>query len=524
MAGLKLKNIFKTYENGRAALTDFDLEVANGEFVVLSGPPGCGKSTVLKLIAGLEEVSSGALLINDSPASGGAEERDIAMVFQHFELLPKLSVRENLAYGLKLRGQAASEIDARIAEAVAVLRLETILNEKPKSLTEEQRRRVALGRVIVRRPAVFLLDEPLADLTGKARVELWSEIIKLHRRVGTTFIYATSNQAEAMSLGARLIVMNNGTVAQADVPQSVYDNPANLFTASFLGEPQMNFFKALLTREDGKMYASFGKNKILIPVARARRLFDEAYIGKEVMLGVRPEDLHDEEVFVSSSPGTVIDAFVDTVERLGNETILYLKIDGKPDYVVARVNPRNKSLVGDAVRLALDGNRLHFFDSESGFSIAGIPQSNRIFAELICKEGNASVRFGDTMIVLNTALTRQLSQVKEGSTDVRFEIDPDSLTEKKAFDAAQLRRLQNGDPLDEDEYFEVKGVLEFTEKHPLFTAAFVLVAGKRGAIVVKLPPETVLGGGDPICLLGKLSKIRLYEIETGNRLFASTPS
>ena len=380
MASLSLRHIYKIYPGNVKAVSDFNLEIDDKEFIVFVGPSGCGKSTTLRMIAGLEEISAGELyidgrLVNDVEP----KDRDIAMVFQNYALYPHMTVYENMAFGLRLRKMAAKEIDDRVKEAASILGITQLLSRKPKALSGGQRQRVALGRAIVREPKVFLLDEPLSNLDAKLRVQMRTEITKLHHTLATTFIYVTHDQTEAMTMGTRIVVMKDGIVQQVDTPQFLYDSPENKFTASFLGSPQMNFFEhAVLSRENGKMYASFGDNKIEIPEEKAKRLIDESYIGQEITLGVRPEDIHDEEIFISSSPNTVINAHVDVMEKLGNETFLYMNVSGKEDYTVARIDARCAIKAGEDVKLAIDAHHLHFFDNKTELTIMGVPKTKRV--------------------------------------------------------------------------------------------------------------------------------------------------
>ncbi|MCL2061054.1 MAG: ABC transporter ATP-binding protein [Firmicutes bacterium] len=502
MAEFELKNITKKYGNGTIALHNINLRIAQGELVAVTGMPDSGKSTLLRIIAGLEKQTEGEILIDGKPAPPDIRARDAAMIFQHYGLRPNLTVYANLALGLKLRKTDKEEIDVRVREAAAQLGLTAMLNKKPKKITELQRRRAMLARALVRRPEIFLLDEPLGTLKGRARTALRTDILNVHKQLKTTFICAAADFSEALSCAERVVLLDCGEIAGYDAPQSLYDNPPNQFAAAYFGAPRINLFKCMLTRESGKMYAALDAHKILIPPARARRLFDEAYIGKEVVLGVRPENFHAEEVFLAGSPDTVIDAHIENVERLGHETILHIRVAGSKDDATARVCARQTAVAGDTIKLALDGNRIHFFDPETGHSITGVPHTNRIFAEVEKTENGSRLAFGDTKALIAAPLV---------AGNVRLEIDPQFLIEKKAFDAMQLARLEKGEPPFEDEYFEIQGKLEFAEKHALFTALFVSVAGKRGLVVALCPPETVCAGGD-ITLLAQASKIRLYAI------------
>ncbi len=366
MASVSLKNIYKIYPGDVTAVSDFCLDIEDKEFIVLVGPSGCGKSTTLRMVAGLEEISDGQLIIDGRLVNDVApKDRDIAMVFQNYALYPHMTVYDNMAFGLKLRKKPKAEIDRRVHEAAKILDIEHLLSRKPKALSGGQRQRVALGRAIVREPKVFLMDEPLSNLDAKLRVQMRTEITKLHQRLQTTFIYVTHDQTEAMTMGSRIVVMKDGFIQQVDTPQNLYDFPGNRFVASFIGSPQMNFFSVKLEKEGKDVCAIFGNNKIKVPVSKMGKFTDEGYVGKEVWMGIRPENLHDEEVFLTAHPDSVVDAKVEVVELMGSETYLYLKVDGKEDNVIARVDPRSKARAGETIKIALDPNRLHFFDKET---------------------------------------------------------------------------------------------------------------------------------------------------------------
>ena len=301
MASVSLNHIYKVYSGNVTAVSDFCLDIEDKEFIVLVGPSGCGKSTTLRMVAGLEEISSGELYIGDRLVNDVApKDRDIAMVFQNYALYPHMTVFDNMAFGLKLRKTPKAEIKQRVEEAAKILDISHLLNRKPKALSGGQRQRVALGRAIVREPKVFLFDEPLSNLDAKLRVAMRTEITKLHQRLQTTFIYVTHDQTEAMTMASRIVVMKDGFVQQVDTPQNLYDYPANLFVAGFIGSPQMNFFTVKLVKEGNDVAAVFGDNKIIFPPSKLAKFADEDYIGKEVYMGIRPENIHDEDVFILS--------------------------------------------------------------------------------------------------------------------------------------------------------------------------------------------------------------------------------
>ena len=366
MASISCRHIYKIYPGNVTAVKDFNLEIADKEFIVFVGPSGCGKSTTLRMIAGLEEISKGEMyigdrLINDVPP----KDRDIAMVFQNYALYPHMTVYKNMAFGLELRKMPKDDIDKRVREAAKILEIEHLLDRKPKALSGGQRQRVALGRAMVRNPAVFLLDEPLSNLDAKLRTSMRTEIIKLHKKLATTFIYVTHDQTEAMTMGDRIVVMRDGVIQQVDTPQNLYDYPCNIFVAGFIGSPQMNFFNVKLSKEGQDVVATFGDNKIVVPNSKVSKFIDESYIGKEVVMGIRPENIHDEPVVLQTYANATIDVNVEVTELMGSETYLYLKTTGKDDNIIARVDPRTSSRAGSTIKIAFDVNHLHFFDKET---------------------------------------------------------------------------------------------------------------------------------------------------------------
>jgi multiple sugar transport system ATP-binding protein len=370
MAGVKLNHIYKKYAGDVVAVKDFDLDIKDKEFLVLVGPSGCGKSTTLRMVAGLEEISEGELYIGDRIVNDVApKDRDIAMVFQSYALYPHMNVYENMAFGLKLRKFKKDEIERRVRGAAQILDIEHLLDRKPKALSGGQRQRVALGRAIVRDPQVFLMDEPLSNLDAKLRVQMRTEISKLHKRLQTTVIYVTHDQTEAMTMGDRIVVMKDGVIQQAATPEEIYNHPVNMFVAGFIGSPSMNFIDGKLTENGGEVRFD-GKNfSVSIPEGRARLLREKGYVGKEVMLGIRPEDIHDEPLFLESSPKSTFNAVVDVAENMGAEMYLYLSGIGS-ETLVARVNARSGGKqMGTEMRLAADMNKIHIFDQETELAI-----------------------------------------------------------------------------------------------------------------------------------------------------------
>jgi multiple sugar transport system ATP-binding protein len=367
MASVRLKNVYKKYEAARGGVTavsDFNLDIDDKEFVILVGPSGCGKTTTLRMIAGLEEVTEGEIYIGDKLVNDvQPKDRDIAMVFQNYALYPHMTVFDNMAFGLKLRKTPKDEIKRRVHEAAKILEIEHLLDRKPKALSGGQRQRVALGRAIVRNPKVFLMDEPLSNLDAKLRVQMRIEISKLHQRLQTTIIYVTHDQTEAMTMGTKIVVMRDGFIQQVDSPQALYENPANVFVAGFIGSPQMNFINVTLQQEGEDVYMVFGDHKIKMAEGKAKKIIGTDYIGKEVIMGIRPENIHVEEIYLQQMTESTLDANVEVVEMLGSETLLYLRIDDIS--MTARVNPRTKAKAEDVIKIALDTNRAHLFDKDT---------------------------------------------------------------------------------------------------------------------------------------------------------------
>ncbi len=364
MASLSLRNVCKVYPNGFVAVKDFNLEIEDKEFIIFVGPSGCGKSTTLRMIAGLEDISSGELYIGDRLVNDvEPKDRDIAMVFQNYALYPHMSVYENMAFGLKLRKVPKDEIDKLVHEAAKILDLEHLLDRKPKALSGGQRQRVAMGRAIVRNPKVFLMDEPLSNLDAKLRVQMRVEISKLHQRLETTIIYVTHDQTEAMTLGTRIVVMKDGIIQQVDTPINLYNYPVNLFVAGFMGSPAMNFIDAEVVQDASGIRLAFGSYSIKLPESKAKPLVEGGYVGKTIVMGIRPEDIHDDQAMISISPESVVETQIKLYELLGAEVYLYFDLDMYS--VTARVNPRTTAKVGDVVKFAFDLNKLHLFDKET---------------------------------------------------------------------------------------------------------------------------------------------------------------
>ena len=364
MASITFKNVKKIYPGNVVAVADFNLEIADREFVVLVGPSGCGKSTTLRMIAGLEDISSGELYLDDRLVNNVApKDRDIAMVFQNYALFPHMTVYDNIAYGLKLRKIPKLIIREKVQEAAGILNLSELLDRKPRALSGGERQRVALGRAIVRNPAAFLLDEPLSNLDAKLRTQMRSEITKLHYDLGSTFVYVTHDQTEAMTMGERLVVMKDGFIQQVDTPQTLYDFPCNLFVAGFIGSPQMNTFDAELVQRDGKLLAVFDCGELPVPVERfGDRVLDD-YIGKRIIAGIRPESFYPESESVNLNNAGLIDSQVELSELMGSGVYLYVSCGSKR--FIATLPVSSAARHGTKVRLAVDCDKMYLFDKDT---------------------------------------------------------------------------------------------------------------------------------------------------------------
>lgn len=362
MANVIFENITKKFDHF-VAVNNLNLTVDDGEFLVFVGPSGCGKTTSLRMLAGLEEVTHGNIyigdkLVNDIPP----KDRDIAMVFQSYALYPHMSVYENMAFSLELQGKRKGEIKNRVEAAAKQLGIDHLLHRKPKELSGGQRQRVAVGRAIVRNPAVFLMDEPLSNLDAKLRVQARAEISKLHNELGTTFIYVTHDQVEAMTMGTRIAVMNGGILQQVDTPQNLYNNPQNIFVAGFMGSPAMNLFNAKIINKDGGLYVVTDSFEFSIMPERVELY--QSYQGKEVILGIRPESIHDPDYIPPGIQSALVPATVSVMEMMGNEVIIYLNTMTKQEFV-ARVDPRSRLVIGESVSVVFDKSRFHLFDKHT---------------------------------------------------------------------------------------------------------------------------------------------------------------
>jgi multiple sugar transport system ATP-binding protein len=365
MASVTYEPVWKRFGDV-VAVEDLDIHIDDKEFLVFVGPSGCGKSTSLRMLAGLEEISEGSILIGDRVVNDmPPKDRDIAMVFQSYALYPHKTVYENMAFGLRLRKTAKDEIDRRVKEAADILGIGNLLERRPRALSGGQRQRVAVGRAIVRDPAVFLMDEPLSNLDAKLRVQARSEIIKLHQRLGTTFIYVTHDQTEAMTMGTRIAVLKDGLLQQIDTPQNLYDYPSNAFVGGFIGSPSMNFFESQLVKENGGFFVDTDDFRVHVPESK-KQVWTQ-HLGKKVILGVRPEDIFDPDFVPPGINAAQISAMVDVTELMGNEVFVYLTA-GDTSFV-ARVDPRTSARVGKAIDPVINVDRMHLFDAETELAL-----------------------------------------------------------------------------------------------------------------------------------------------------------
>ena len=365
MANVTYEHVTKEFGTVKA-VNDLNLSVADKEFLVFVGPSGCGKTTALRLLAGLEEITQGTIKIDDRVVNDvPPKDRDIAMVFQSYALYPHMTVYDNLAFGLKLRKTPKEEIKKRVQIAADILGIGDLLARKPRQLSGGQRQRVAVGRAIVREPKVFLFDEPLSNLDAKLRIAMRAEITKLHHRLGTTFIYVTHDQMEAMTMASRIAVINKGLLLQLDTPQMLYDRPDNMFVAGFIGAPAMNFFKAKLQKEGGKLVVDAGSFSVPVPPDR-NKAFDSS-VGKSVVFGIRPEDIYNPAFVPPGIHAAPVEVKVDVTELMGNEIFLYL-VTGE-NQIVARVDPRTDFKIGDKTQVAFNMDKTHLFDPESELAI-----------------------------------------------------------------------------------------------------------------------------------------------------------
>ena len=485
MADVTLKHVYKVYDGGVRAVNDFDLDIKDKEFVVFVGPSGCGKSTTLRMIAGLEEITAGQLYIDGELMNEEEpKNRDIAMVFQSYALYPHMTVYDNMAFGLKLRHVPKDEIDKRVKAAAEILEISDLLTRKPKALSGGQRQRVALGRTIVRDPKVFLLDEPLSNLDAKLRVAMRSEITKLHEKLQTTFIYVTHDQTEAMTMGNRIVVMKNGFIQQADTPITLFEDPANLFVATFLGSPQMNIVEAELFMKGKELKAKLNDLDDMVvtfPEIKAKQLASKDYIGKKVLLGIRPEH-------VKLGEGN-LKTYVEVVEHLGDESILYTKMENRKEQFIIKLPFTGKQPVNTEVKVDFDMNHVYLFDKDTEKAIMGIRAEDEIPATIT--QGVAIV--GEQQLQRDPSfVSHVLDSAYMG--DVFLAIKPDYIT---------INEVPNS--------LKISAKLEFVEQKTDYQAVYFSLKGVDGYFALKMRNDEKPQLGKSVTLYFPYSRLKVYD-------------
>ena len=485
MADVTLRHVYKVYDGGVRAVNDFDLDIKDREFVVFVGPSGCGKSTTLRMIAGLEEITAGQLFI-DGELMNEVEpkNRDIAMVFQSYALYPHMTVYDNMAFGLKLRHTPKEEIDKRVKAAAEILEISELLTRKPKALSGGQRQRVALGRTIVRDPKVFLLDEPLSNLDAKLRVSMRSEITKLHEKLQTTFIYVTHDQTEAMTMGNRIVVMKDGFIQQADTPITLFEDPCNLFVATFLGSPQMNIVDAELFLDGNTLKAKLnGSDNMVVtfPDIKAKQLANKKYIGQKVLLGIRPEH-------VRPNQGK-LNVYVDVVEHLGDETILYTKMENRKDQFIIKTPFNAKMHSNEAINIEFDMSFVYLFDAETHKAIMGIPHEDEIPVTI----NNGVITIGKQELGLDQEYVKHLLDNAFGNK-VFLAIKPEYIS---------LEEVPNS--------LKVSGKLEFVEQKTDYQAVYFSLSGIDGYFAVKFKNDEKVQLGKEVDLYLPYLRLNVYD-------------
>jgi multiple sugar transport system ATP-binding protein len=485
MADVTLKHVYKVYDGSVRAVNDFDLEIKDKEFIVFVGPSGCGKSTTLRMIAGLEEITAGQLYI-DGELMNEVEpkNRDIAMVFQSYALYPHMTVYDNMAFGLKLRHTPKEEIDKRVKAAAEILEISELLSRKPKALSGGQRQRVALGRTIVRDPKVFLLDEPLSNLDAKLRVAMRSEITKLHDKLQTTFIYVTHDQTEAMTMGNRIVVMKDGFIQQVDTPITLFEDPSNLFVATFLGSPQMNIIEAELFLDGKTLKAKLNgsdKQIVTFPDIKAKQLASSKYIGQKVLLGIRPEHVipHDGDISV----------YVEVVEHLGDESILYAKMENRKDQFIIKIPFNSKMKSNEEINVSLDMNHVYLFDKENQKSIMGIPHEDDIPVRI----NKNILKMGEQEFVIDEEYHKHLLD-SAFNEDVYLAIKPEYIS---------MEELPNS--------LKVRAKLEFLEQKTDYQAVYFSLKGIEGYFAFKVRNEEAVKLGKEVELYLPYQRVSIYD-------------
>ena len=485
MADVTLRHVYKVYEGSVRAVNDFDLNIKDKEFVVFVGPSGCGKSTTLRMIAGLEDITAGQLYI-DGELMNEVEpkNRDIAMVFQSYALYPHMTVYENMAFGLKLRHTPKDEIDKRVKAAAEILEISELLSRKPKALSGGQRQRVALGRTIVRHPKVFLLDEPLSNLDAKLRVSMRSEITKLHEKLETTFIYVTHDQTEAMTMGNRIVVMKDGFIQQADTPITLFEDPCNLFVATFLGSPQMNIVDAELFMDGKTLKAKLNDRDDMIvsfPDIKAKQLANKKYIGQKVLLGIRPEHVH-------PTKGN-LNAYIDVVEHLGDESILYCKMENRKDQFIIKIPFNSKIHANEETKLEFDMGHVYLFDAKTHKAIMGIPSEDEIPVVI----NNGVISMGEQDLPLDAEYASHLLDASFNNK-VSLAIKPDYINEEEVPNA-----------------LKVMAKFEFVEQKTDYQAVYFSLKGVEGYFAMKVKNDQEVKLGKEVALYFPYQRINIYD-------------
>ena len=485
MADVTLRHVYKVYEGSVRAVNDFDLHIKDKEFVVFVGPSGCGKSTTLRMIAGLEEITAGQLYI-DGELMNEVEpkNRDIAMVFQSYALYPHMTVYENMAFGLKLRHTPKEEIDKRVKAAAEILEISELLSRKPKALSGGQRQRVALGRTIVRHPKVFLLDEPLSNLDAKLRVSMRSEITKLHEKLETTFIYVTHDQTEAMTMGNRIVVMKDGFIQQADTPITLFEDPCNLFVATFLGSPQMNIVDAELFLDGKTLKAKLNDCDDMVvsfPEIKAKQLASKKYIGQKVLLGIRPEH-------VKPNQGN-LKAFIEVVEHLGDESIIYTKMENRKDPFIIKMPFNSKIHANEDTKVEFDMNHVYLFDTETHKAIMGIPHED----EIPVKINNNVIEIGVQSLVIDEEYASHLLDI-DANQEVYLAIKPEYVS---------MEEVPNS--------LLINAKLEFIEQKTDYQALYFSLKGLDGYFAMKIKNDEKVEHGKEVKLYLPYQRINVYD-------------
>ena len=486
MSGLRFSHIYKVYSGGVRAVNDFNLEIKDKSFVVLVGPSGCGKSTTLRMVAGLESITSGQLYINNVMVNDmESKNRDIAMVFQSYALYPHMTVYQNMGFGLKLRHEKPEVIREKVLKAAEILEISDLLDRKPKELSGGQRQRVALGRAIVREPNVFLLDEPLSNLDAKLRVQMRIEITKLHEKLQTTFIYVTHDQTEAMTMGDVIVVMNKGYIQQADTPVTLFEDPTNLFVATFLGSPQMNIIDAELVNNKGNIsvkLAGVDSNKVELREETSKQIINsEIDLSKKYLFGIRPDHI--------SIADKGIKAHVEVVEQLGDETIIYTKIEGHPTNIIVKAPLTNKVKSQDDVYLNFNNARVFLFDKDSEHSLIGMPSYNK----LPCKLEGSTIKLGSQSLELDADYVSHLVD-KAYEVPLFLAIKPEHI---------QLEKQENN--------ILVSAKVDFLEERTDYNIVYALVDGLKQYVVLRASKDRQIKKGEKIELYFPLDNMTIFD-------------